>query len=629
MTLQLHIDDKQDAKPHAPQGGNTHCRSLPAGAHIVQPGKVMFRIWAPNAEKVWVVLSGPQADDEPRAQQEHEMAADAKAGWFSREIAADAGSRYRYRILNKQGHELTVPDPWSRAQAESVHGDSIVVDSQSYTWRHPGWAGRPWHETIVYEAHVGCLGGFEGLRAQLPQLAAMGFTAIELMPIASFPGERNWGYDGVLQFAPQFSYGSPDQLKALVDEAHGLGLSVYLDVVYNHFGPEGNYLAHYAPQFFCHEHQTPWGDAIDFAQQEVIEFYGENALYWLEEFQFDGLRFDACHAIWDPAFLVSIAGRIRTEFHGKRHIHLIAENDHNSVTLLQNGYDAQWNDDGHHALHVLLTGETGGYYSDYADNTIEQLARCLGEGFIYQGEISAHRHNTPRGEPSSGMLPSSFVMFLQNHDQIGNRAFGERLVTLAPEPALKVATALLLLSPQVPLLFMGEEFGATEPFLYFTSHGDPGLATAVREGRRAEFASFRQFQDTSLADRIPDPNAESSFEQSIPRDGQTKAQTAWREWVTHLLQLRHQYLLPHLRLCRALRYAAFGPYAVHAQWQLENGDMLTVAANLGAEPAAQHLDQLVSGPAQILLDHGNAHAALKAGEMPAFSIFACLEHPQG
>ncbi|MCB5191460.1 malto-oligosyltrehalose trehalohydrolase [Methylobacillus arboreus] len=613
MTLYL----QADAMPKA-RRQDTHMRLLPAGAHILEPGKVRFRLWAPNAEKVWVVLPGGE---------EHALVAEAGASWFSLELAADAGAQYRYRVRNKQGQELLVPDPWSRAQADGVHGSSLVIDPQAYLWRNQDWAGRPWHESIILEVHAGALGGYQGVRAQLPQWAAMGFTAIELMPVASFPGNRNWGYDGVLQFAPQYSYGSPDELKALIDDAHGLGISVYLDVVYNHFGPDGNYLHHYAPQFFCHQHQTPWGDAIDFAQPEVLEFYTENALYWLEEFQFDGLRLDACHAIWDQAFLLDIAARIRQEFDGRRHIHLMAENDHNSVTLLQNGYDAQWNDDSHHVLHVLLTGETGGYYADYAEHTMDKLARCLGEGFVYQGEISAHRHNQPRGEPSSGLTLSSFIIFLQNHDQIGNRAFGERLAALAPEPALKVASALLLLSPHVPLMFMGEEYGATEPFLYFTNHEDPALANAVREGRRAEFATFPQFQDTSLAERIPDPNAEASFEQSIPHDHQTPAQIAWREWISHLLQLRHLHLLPHLEQCRALRYAAFGPAAVYAQWQLGNGAILTLAVNLGAETAGKHLDELVSGPAQVLLNHGNAHAALATGEMPAYSVLACLEPP--
>ncbi|MCB5186746.1 malto-oligosyltrehalose trehalohydrolase [Methylobacillus caricis] len=613
MTLYPQANEMLDASRH-----NSHMRLLPAGAQILGPGEVRFRLWAPNAEKVSAILGNGQ---------EYEMAAEAGSGWFSQEIPANAGTQYRYQIRDKQGAELLVPDPWSRSQLDSVHGNSVVIDPQAYPWRNPDWQGRPWHETILYEAHVGALGGYQGVRARLPQLAAMGFTAIELMPLASFPGGRNWGYDGVLQFAPQFSYGSPDDLKALVDDAHTLGISVLLDVVYNHFGPDGNYLHHYAPQFFCHEHQTPWGDAINFSHPEVIEFYSENALYWLQEFQFDGLRFDACHAIWDQDFLLNIAARIREEFQDKRLVHLVAENDNNSVTLLQNGYDAQWNDDSHHVLHVLLTGETEGYYSDYAENTIDKLARCLGEGFVYQGETSAHRNHTPRGEPSSGLVASSFVMFLQNHDQIGNRPFGERLTTLAPEHALKVASALLLLSPHVPLMFMGEEYGATEPFIYFTSHADPALAKAIREGRRAEFSTFAQFQDPLLADSIPDPNAESSFNRSIPHDHQTVEQTAWREWISHLLQLRHLHLLPHLLLCRALRYAAFGPYAVYAQWQLGNGSVLTLVANLGPEAASKQLDDLVSGPAQVLLDHGNAQAALIAGQMPAYSVMACLESP--
>ena len=304
--------------------------------------------------------------------------------------------------------------------------------------------------------HAGLLGGFAGVARELPRLAALGVTAVELMPVNEFPGRRNWGYDGVLPFAPESSYGTPDDLKALIDAAHGHGLMIFLDVVYNHFGPDGNYLARYAPAFFRDDVATPWGPAIDFRRREVRRFFTENALYWLLEYRFDGLRFDAVHAIAD-------AGLARRD--GRRGARRVSSRADMSISCSsttttlprtsRRGFDAQWNDDGHHVLHVLLTGESEGYYEDYADRPAERLARCLEEGFIYQGEPSAYRGGKPRGTPSADLPPTAFVLFLQNHDQIGNRAFGERLTQLAHPQALEAAIALLLLCPQIPLAVHG------------------------------------------------------------------------------------------------------------------------------------------------------------------------------
>ncbi len=368
---------------------------------------------------------------------------------------------------------------------------------------------------MLYELHVGALGGYAGVMERLPALAELGVSAIELMPLNDFPGARNWGYDGVLPYAPDSAYGRPEQLKALIDAAHGLGLMVMLDVVYNHFGPDGNYLHQYAKPFFLEGTHTPWGPAIDFERLEVREFFCDNALYWLNEYRFDGLRFDAVHAIDNDAWLREVADHVRAKVQHGRHVHLVLENERNTANLLDTHFTAQWNDDAHNALHVLLTGETEGYYRAYAQEPIRLLARVLSSGFAYQGEASPTHDGKPRGEASGHLRPTSFVMFLQNHDQIGNRAFGERLRSLCSADALRAATGLLLLSPQIPLLFMDEEYGSEQPFLFFTDYtGD--LADAVREGRRREFARFSAFADEKRRATIPDPNDPRTLAASAP-----------------------------------------------------------------------------------------------------------------
>jgi malto-oligosyltrehalose trehalohydrolase len=474
---------------------------LPFGANLVGPGRTRFKIWAPAQEQMAIQIDG-------LAQLPLERGA---GGWFEGEGDCGAGARYRYVL-----HDGTaVPDPASRAQDNDVHGSSIVVDPNAYQWRETNWTGRPWHEAIFYELHAGVFGGFKGVVAELPRLAALGVTAVELMPIAEFPGARNWGYDGVLPFAPESSYGSPVDLKALVDAAHANGLMIFLDVVYNHFGPDGNYLGLYAPQMFRDDVTTPWGPAMDFRRREVRRFFTENALYWLLEYRFDGLRFDAVHAITEQDWLEEMAAEVRQKIQPGRHVHLVLENDLNASSHLVRNFDAQWNDDGHHVLHVLLTGEKEGYYEDYKTDPAKRLARCLKEGFIYQGEPSLHRGGRSRGTPSKDLPPTAFVLFLQNHDQIGNRAFGERLTLLADARALEAATALLLLCPQIPLLFMGEEFGSVSPFFFFTDHNQE-LAKAVREGRRKEFAAFSQFSDPNILSQLSDPNAFETFARSKP-----------------------------------------------------------------------------------------------------------------
>lgn len=542
------------------------------GAVLLDPEHVRFALWAPDAYYVSVEFEDgrslamlPQND-----------------GWFVLETSGKAGSRYRFNIDG----ELEVPDPASRAQVGDVHSHSIVVDPKAYHWQNSAWQGRPWHEAIIYELHVGTLGGYAGVEAHLARLVELGVTAIELMPIAQFPGERNWGYDGVLPYAPQSSYGTPEQLKHLIDTAHGHGLMVILDVVYNHFGPDGNYLGSYAKGFFRSDIKTPWGDAIDFRRREVRDYFIDNALMWLLEYRFDGLRLDAVHAIDDPTFLHEFAQRVRRQLDAHRRVWLMLENEFNQASLLERGFDAQWNDDGHNTLHVLLTGETDAYYTDFARQPTQKLARLLSQGFVYQGDPNRHGHT--RGEPSGHLPPSAFIIFLQNHDQVGNRAFGERLSQLAQGPALRAATALLLLSPMIPLLFMGEEWAASEPFLFFTDHHGE-LAEAVREGRRGEFAEFAAFADPQRREHIPDPNTLQTFEHSRPALDALLLETdkgqdhrSWQTFYQRLLGLRHRHIIPRLPGAQALGAEVLGEGAISARWRMGDGQVLRIDLNLSA-----------------------------------------------
>jgi maltooligosyltrehalose trehalohydrolase len=529
-----------------------------------EDGVTHFRLFAPSMKTVALEVAGRAPIAMWRRDDGfHEAVADAAPG-----------SRYRFVVQGR-----AVPDPASRGQSGGVHGWSIVPGSESYVWKQGSWLGRPWVESVIYELHVGLAGGFSATEAMLEPLADTGFSAIELMPIAAFPGTRNWGYDGVLPFAPAEAYGSADQLKSLIDRAHALDLMVYLDVVYNHFGPDGNYLSRYVPEFFRKDTQTPWGAAIDFRRPEVRRFFIENALSWINDFRFDGLRLDAVHAIAPNDWLAELASEVRAGIRPDRHVHLVLENDNNDTDLLRQGFDAQWNDDFHHVLHVLLTGESQGYYKDHTDHPSERLARVLKDGFDYQGQHSTHRSRA-RGLPSGDLAPTSFVSFLQNHDQIGNRAFGERLTTLADNGTLRAAIALLLLAPQIPLVFMGEEIGSESPFFYFTDH-DPTLADAVRKGRAREFGF------DSLA-RIPDPNAIETFKASQPSKSALQS-GEWRKLFRDLLRIRREQIVVRLRNARAISAEAVSPAAVLARWRLADGAGLTIASNLGSSDACAEL----------------------------------------
>jgi len=522
-------------------------RSMPFGAQVLPGGGVRFRLWAPSANTVDLVLN-----------REFLSLTKDKDGFFEKTVlSAKAGDLYRYRIDGK----LLVPDPASRFQPQDVDGPSEVIDASSFSWSG-SWKGRPWNEAVIYELHVGSFsasGTYKGVEEKLQHLKDTGITAIELMPLADFPGKRNWGYDGVLQYAPDSTYGRPEDLKALVQAAHRGGLMVLLDVVYNHFGPKGNYLHAYAPQFFTERHHTPWGAAIDFGQKWVREFFIENALYWLREYRLDGLRFDAVHAIVDDSpkhVLLELSSRIHSFFEKGRHIHLILENDANQARFLGEGrFTAQWNDDSHHAYHVLATGEKDGYYVAYSDAPAKHLARCLAEGFAYQGEVSPFTREA-RGEKSRGLPPSAFIDFLQNHDQVGNRAMGERLLVLSEEKKMKALTAIFLLAPSPPMLFMGEEWGCRQPFLFFCDF-DGELGEAVRKGRREEFKRFAAF-----GKEIPDPLAEDTFRRCVLRWDEMDAD--WLGFYKELIALRSLHVAP--KKWEPGKYRMTGERAFEVTW---------------------------------------------------------------
>jgi maltooligosyltrehalose trehalohydrolase len=510
---------------------------MPFGAQLTERGAVRFRLWAPAARRVELLLYD---GGESRG-----LAMSAlEDGWFGLEsAAARAGSRYRFVVDGAHA----VPDPASRSNPDGVHGSSEVIDPEAFAWDDGDWSAPPWHEATLYELHVGTFtpqGTFAGVESRLAYLARLGVTALELMPVAAFPGTRNWGYDGVLPFAPQTCYGGPEGLKSLVAAAHRRGLAVLLDVVYNHFGPEGNYLHLYAPQFFDPQRSTPWGAALNFdgaGSRTVREFFIHNALYWLEEYHLDGLRLDAVHAICDhgePHVVSELARAVHAgPGHGRR-VYLTLENLNNQARLLgpagsAAACDAQWNDDLHHCLQVLLTGESGGYYADFSARPLELLRRCLSQGFAYQGEFSRYL-GAPRGEPSGQLPPAAFVSFLQNHDQVGNRAGSARLrKLLRDERPLRAASAVLLLAPFPPLLFMGEEWGAPEPFPWFCDF-EPGLTPQVRAGRERECPG------------APDPTDAATF---------AAARLAW----SRLDEPGHAAVLDYHRQMLALRRREIAP----------------------------------------------------------------------
>jgi malto-oligosyltrehalose trehalohydrolase len=605
----------------AERNSNSRTHYMPQGAEVQADG-VRFRLWAPGCAEIRLehrAVAGAAGTSTA----ETVLMKSTGEGWHELTVAsAGAGTRYQYVLPDG----LHVPDPASRFQPEDVHGASEVIDPAAHVWQDAEWVTRPWHEAVVYEMHIGTFtaaGTFRAAIEKLDHLVKLGVSCIEVMPVADFPGSRNWGYDGVLLYAPDSSYGRPEDFKALIDAAHARGLMVMLDVVYNHFGPDGNYLPVYAPAFFTERHHTPWGAAVNYDgahSKPVREFIIHNALYWIDEFNLDGLRLDAIHAILDDGanhLLDELADRVRAARRagGGGPVHLVLENEENQARRLRRGkdgaplhYTAQWNDDVHHVLHVAATGEDTGYYVEYLGDT-DKLGRALAEGFAFQGEMMEFR-GEPRGEPSDMLPPTAFIAFIQNHDQVGNRAFGDRLTQIAPPEAVRAIAAVYLLLPQVPMLFMGEEWGAAQPFLFFCDF-DGELAEAVRKGRRAEFAKFPEFQDEAMRERIPDPQAEATFASSKLGWGDIEKphHAAWLDFYTRVLSVRREALIPALLIegARGGRYSVLGDGAVMVTWELKRGQVLTLDANLsgrtasGFAPAAGRVlwqeGQLVDGAA--------------------------------
>jgi malto-oligosyltrehalose trehalohydrolase len=553
------------------------------GSKLHSDGRATFCLWAPAHPQIQLRLEGSP---------HRLLMKPIGEGWHQVSVPRlSAGTRYAFVLPDG----MTVPDPASHYQPDGVDGISELIDPRAYRWRDHDWRGKPWQTAVVYELHVGTFtpqGTFLGVMERLDHLVALGITAIELMPVGAFPGRRNWGYDVAFPYACHATYGHPDDLKRLVDEAHARGLMVLLDVVYNHFGPKGNYLPLYAPQFFTERHHTPWGAGINFDGPDsgpVREFVVGNAVRWVEEFHFDGLRLDAVHAILDDSdrhVIEELAARVRAAV-PQRIVHLVLENEDNQASLLTRvtgrptSFTAQWNDDVHHVLHAAATQEGCGYYADYLGDT-EKLGRALAEGFAFQGEIMNFR-GSERGEASWFLPPDAFVAFIQNHDQIGNRAHGERWGQLASKAARRAVAAVYLLLPEIPMLFMGEEWDAPQPFPFFCDF-EGELGQAVREGRRAEFAHLPEFAGPESRHLIPDPLSSNTFDSAILRwdDCEQAQHKEWHRWYRHVLAVRRAEILPCLmRLTGGeASYFVRGPQGVTVQWLCGGGTLLRLNANL-------------------------------------------------
>ena len=574
--------------------------------------KSSWVVWAPRARSVELELEGSGAR---RALERGER------GYFHLPgPQLPAGARYRLSIDGGPG----LPDPRSEYQPLGVHGPSQRVEHESFAWTDAAFTPTPWSEAVVYELHIGTFtdaGTFRAALERLDHLVELGVSHVELMPVAAFPGHRGWGYDGVALFAPHAAYGTPDDLKLLVDGCHARGLAVILDVVYNHLGPDGNYLGSFGP-YFTSDYSTPWGPAVNLdraGSDEVRRFFCDNALYWLECFHFDALRLDAVHALIDRSalpFLEQLAQEVAVlERRLGRSKLLIAESDLNDPRLIQGreaggfGLHAQWSDDFHHCLHVLLTGERGGYYSDFG--RLEDLARALQEGFVYAGRYSPFRERS-HGRPLEGQPLQRLLGYLQNHDQVGNRAFGDRIGHTLSLEQLELGAALVLTAPFVPMLFQGEEWNASTPFRYFTDHQDPALAAAVREGRRREFAD-----QGHAAETVPDPQAPATFdaskldwdEQSLPEHRRVL------DWYRALIALRRRE--------PALRASQQDPSALELQedesgrgWLLFRRGQLLVAANVSPEAVSVPLAR----EAVVLLASGGVALAPRSLRLPAWGV---------
>ena len=565
-----------------------------------------FRVWAPDRARLDLVIQ--PSSDRAAAPRRRPLAREAGGYWVGRFSDVTPGARYRYRLDGRE--DLTFPDPASRRQPDGVHGASEVVDASAFAWQHDAWRPPPLRDVVFYELHVGTFtpeGTFGAATDRLAHLVELGVTAIELMPVGDFAGSRNWGYDGVALFAPARCYGTPDDLRRLVDAAHERGLALFLDVVYNHLGPDGAYAHAFSPYYFVETHDTAWGAGVNLDgphSPEVRRFFIENAVHWVREYHVDGLRLDATHAMRDRSrapFLRELAETVRAR--APRPVLVVAEDHRNLAHMLRpadrGGWelDAVWADDFHHEVRVHTTGDRDGYYADYTGTT-EDLATTIRQGWFFTGQYSTYLQEA-RGTSPAGLPPAQFVVCIQNHDQIGNRADGARLHHQIDRAAYRAATALLLLAPQTPLLFMGQEWAADSPFLFFTDH-HPELGRLVTEGRRREFGAFAAFADPASRERIPDPQEPETFDRS-------RLDWTERSAPGHAAVLRlYRRLLAFRRECPAIRRASCDSYRVDAL------DGHTVAVTLAypplrpADPPAQwlHVVARLSGSGRVHLTAG-------------------------
>jgi maltooligosyltrehalose trehalohydrolase len=555
------------------------------GAHYLGNDNVSFRIWVPQAAKISLRIGGHIHAMKPQAD-----------GWLELTLP-DISPGTAYRFVLPDG--TAIPDPASRSQHGGIKGDSLVIDHSRFPWKNTEFQTLKWEKSIIYELHIGTFtdeGTFAAAQTRLPYLRALGITAIEVMPVAEFEGLRGWGYDGVLLYTPHHVYGSPDDMKSFVDAAHGHGIQVILDVVYNHFGAVGNYLPSFAPDFFDPDLHTPWGSAIDFEKKAVRDFFIDNALCWLRDYNLDGLRIDAVHEIHDehssPHFIEELSQRVHHQL-ADRPRHLIIEDSKNSIRFLDPAEtkvpcEAAWNDDFHHVVHVIASGEKTGYYADFADTPWFFLARSLAEGFVFQGEPAGNNEGKPLGDPSTHLRPQTFVDFLQNHDQIGNRAFGERLAQLSDPKLMRLLTAILILSPHIPLIFMGEEYGETNPFMFFCDY-EGEMAEIVRNGRKKEVGNFCDMSNVKNLDNLPDPNAIKTFKTS-KLNWENLAKPEGLRHLQHMRDLiskRLEYVVPALAEAEGnsghTLHARGGAIAV--DWQL-GSKRLQLRANMSEDEVA-------------------------------------------
>ncbi|MDP9349313.1 MAG: malto-oligosyltrehalose trehalohydrolase [Gemmatimonadota bacterium] len=597
-------------------------------------GGVAVRVWAPEHRTVEVVVYGPNEESL------HPLAPEGD-GYFSAVVEGlRPGARYRYRL--DEGD--TFPDPASRSQPEGVHGPSEVVDPAAFRWTDDGWRGIPLEEMVIYELHVGTAtpeGTFDSLIERLDHVVELGATAVEIMPVAEFSGKHNWGYDGVDLYAPSSAYGGPEGLRRLVDAAHARGLAVILDVVYNHFGPEGNYLyAVTGGRFFTDRHKTPWGDAINYdgeGSRAVRDFVVRNAVHWAEEYHMDGLRLDATHAIIDDSpvhVLTEVVERVRATLPRERHFVFIAEDERNERRLITPveeggvGIDGVWADDFHHQMRRLTAGDSESYFADFSGTT-EDVAATLRKGWFYEGQLSRN-HGARRGAPAEGLAPPKFVHHIQNHDQVGNRAMGDRLSDAVPLPVYRAASALLLLSPYTPMLWMGQEWAASTPFQYFTDH-PAELGKLVTEGRREEFGKFSAFSDPEMREKIPDPQSPETFRRSKLRwEEVAEAPHAgilalYRE----LLMLRCTHPALRERARESFTAAAFGEQVLVLRRSAPDGSALLLVCSLGEgarlELSGQETRPPVGPGWELLLSTEEGRFGGEEGEVAHLSPDGVLE----